>query len=60
MSHMREEERKRERKRKSVKNASLNEKQLSVTANHARKSSNIKSNYIELKLPRRGNFCSRG
>lgn len=50
--------REREREKKSAKNSSLNEKQLSVTANHAHKSSNMKSNYTELKLPRHGNFAA--
>lgn len=50
-------EREREREN-SEKKASLNEKQLSVTANHARKTSNMKSNYIEVKLPQHSNFAA--
>lgn len=44
--------------KKEVHSSSLNEKQLSVTADHACMSSNMKSNYIELKLPRHGNFAA--
>lgn len=40
-----EEEEERGRGRKLCKNASPNEKQLSVAVNHARKTSNMKSNY---------------
>lgn len=59
-----EREREREKERdggggySAKKKASLNEKQLSVTANHARKTSNMKSNYIEVKLPQHSNFAA--
>lgn len=55
LSHMRGE---RERGKEIRKNSSLNEGQLSAKADHALKSSNMKSNYIELKLPQHGNFAS--
>lgn len=39
-------------------NASLTVEQLSVTANHARRTSNMKSDYIEVKLLQHGNFAA--
>lgn len=59
LSHMRERERGGEMGGGEFrKKSSLNEKQLSVTANHARKTSNMKSNYIEVKLPQHSNFAA--